>query len=203
MKLILASKSPARLETLRRAGVDARVIVSGVDEDAHEAQTPRELVAVLAREKALAVAGAFADQEDHVIVACDSVLELDGAAHGKPSSPAEASERWRRMRGRTGLLHTGHHVIVRTDGGIRTAAEVATTEVRFADLTDAEIDAYVASGEPGHVAGAFTLDGLGGPFVSSIAGDPHNVVGISLPLLRLMLAEFGIPWHTLWRRPRT
>jgi septum formation protein len=105
------------------------------------------------------------------------------------------------MRGRTGHLHTGHHVIARLDGQARTASAVATTEVEFADLDDAEIDAYVATGEPGLVAGAFTIDGLGGPYVTSVKGDPHNVVGISLPLLRLLFAELGVPWHTLWTLP--
>jgi septum formation protein len=218
--LVLASASPARLETLVRAGLTPRVVVSAVDEDAFTADTVAGLVAVLARAKAEAVAATLRPfeglraaraqgssvtpaepDEALLIVGCDSLLELDGRPLGKPASPAEAVERWREMRGRTGYLHTGHHVISRLDGRARTAFAVATTEVEFADLDDAEIDAYVATGEPGLVAGAFTIDGLGGPYVTSVKGDPHNVVGISLPLLRLLFAELGVPWHTLWTLP--
>jgi septum formation protein len=219
--LVLASASPARLETLVRAGLTPRVVVSAVDEDAFTAPTVTELVAALAQAKAEAVAATLAEPEaawpdepedgspladlflgrDLLIVGCDSLLELDGRPLGKPASPAEAVERWREMRGRTGLLHTGHHVIARVDSQARTASAVATTEVEFADLDDAEVEAYVATGEPGLVAGAFTIDGLGGPYVTSVKGDPHNVVGISLPLLRLLFAELGVPWHTLWTLP--
>lgn len=197
---MLASQSPARLETLRRAGVEPKVIVSGVDEDAHAADTAVELVRTLARAKGEAVAAVHTEPGDHVIVACDSVLEFEGEVHGKPSSSAEAAGRWQRLRGRRGLLHTGHHLIARVAGQEHRATEVATTRVHFAEVTDAEIDAYVATGEPAHVAGAFTIDGLGGPFISSIEGDPHNVIGISLPLLRTMLAGIGIPWPALWSR---
>ncbi len=219
--LVLASASPARLETLVRAGLTPRVVVSAVDEDAFTATTVTELVAALAQAKAEAVAATLSEPEaawpeepeessplaglfqgrDLLVVGCDSLLELDGRPLGKPTSQAEAVERWRGMRGRTGHLHTGHHVIARLDGQARTASAVATTEVEFADLDDAEIDAYVATGEPGLVAGAFTIDGLGGPYVTSVKGDPHNVVGISLPLLRLLFAELGVPWHTLWTLP--
>ena len=198
MRLILASQSPARLETLRRAGVEPLVIVSGVDEDAHDAATPEDLVALLAREKGAAVAASVELTEDHVIVGCDSVLEFEGEVHGKPRSAEEARERWRRLRGRRGFLHTGHHLILRTGGRELVATDVATTEVHFADLSDAEVEAYLATGEPQNVAGAFTIDGFGGPFITGIVGDPHNVVGISLPLLRRMLAGFGVAWHTLW-----
>ena len=217
--LVLASASPARLETLVRAGLTPRVVVSAVDEDAFTADSVTDLVAVLAQAKAEAVAATLAEADwpdepeegspladlfqgrDLLVVGCDSLLELDGRPLGKPASPAEAVERWREMRGRTGHLHTGHHVIARRDGQVRTASAVATTEVEFADLDDAEIDAYVATGEPGLVAGAFTIDGLGGPYVTSVKGDPHNVVGISLPLLRLLFADLGVPWHTLWTLP--
>jgi septum formation protein len=219
--LVLASASPARLETLVRAGLTPRVVVSAIDEDAFTAPTVTALVAALAQAKAEAVAATLAEPEaawpdepedsspladlfqgrDLLIVGCDSLLELDGRPLGKPASPAEAVERWRDMRGRTGHLHTGHHVIARVDGQARTASAVATTEVEFADLDDAEVEAYVATGEPGLVAGAFTIDGLGGPYVTSVKGDPHNVVGISLPLLRLLFAELGVPWHTLWTLP--
>jgi septum formation protein len=198
--LVLASASPARLETLVRAGLSPRVVVSAVDEDVFTADTVTGLVAVLARAKAEAVVETLASRSgsDVLIVGCDSLLELNGRALGKPGSPAEAVQRWREMRGRTGHLHTGHHVIARLGGQSRTAAAVATTEVEFADLDDAEIDAYVATGEPGFVAGAFTIDGLGGAYVTSVKGDPHNVVGISLPLLRRLFADLGVPWHTLW-----
>lgn len=211
--LVLASASPARLETLVRAGLDPRVVVSAVDEDVFTADTVAGLVAVLAKAKAEAVATMLAQpqgpagvvaglDEALLIVACDSLLELDGRPLGKPASQAEAVQRWREMRGRTGHLHTGHHVVARLAGQTLTASAVATTEVEFADLDDAEIEAYVATGEPGLVAGAFTIDGLGGAYVTAVTGDPHNVVGISLPLLRRLFAELGVPWHTLWTLPQ-
>jgi septum formation protein len=141
-----------------------------------------------------------------VVVGCDSVLELDGEVHGKPADAAEAVARWRRMRGRSGVLHTGHWVVDcrdDVDGGTgATLGAVASTTVHFAALSDEEIDAYVATGEPLAVAGAFTIDGLGGPFVERIEGDHHGVVGLSLPLLRELLAEAGIAWPSLWG-PRT
>ena len=206
--LVLASASPARLETLVRAGLDPLVVVSAVDEDAFAADTVTGLVALLAKAKAEAVATTLAEPEealsswtDVLIVGCDSLLELDGRPLGKPASPAEAVQRWQEMRGRTGHLHTGHHVVARIGGTTRSAAAVATTEVEFADLDDGEIEAYVGTGEPGFVAGAFTIDGLGGAYVTSVTGDPHNVVGISLPLLRRLFADLGIPWHTLWKLP--
>jgi len=174
------------------------VIVSAVDEDAFTATKVTELVAVLAQAKAEAVAAVLPEDGDVLVVACDSLLDLDGRPLGKPATPEEAIQRWQEMRGRTGHLHTGHHVIGRLDGQTRSVAAVATTEVRFADVTDAEIGAYVATGEPQQVAGAFTIDGLGGAFVTGITGDHHNVVGISLPLLRRLFAELGVGWHTLW-----
>lgn len=202
-ELVLASASPARLETLVRAGLSPRVVVSDVDEDSFTAPTVPGLVAALARAKAEAVAAVLAASGTHgelLVVGCDSLLELDGRPLGKPASPEEAVQRWQAMRGRTGMLHTGHHVIALLGGAPRSTAAVATTEVTFADLDDAEIQAYVATGEPGVVAGAFTIDGLGGAYVTSLTGDPHNVVGISLPLLRRLFADLGVPWHTLWRR---
>jgi septum formation protein len=123
------------------------------------------------------------------VLGCDSVLDLDGEALGKPADAEQAVERWRRMRGRSGVLRTGHCLVDTRTG--RDCAEVASTTVHFADLSEAEIEAYVATGEPLRVAGAFTIDGLGGPFVDGVEGDPHNVVGLSLPLLRRMLAEVG------------
>ncbi len=201
--LVLASASPARLETLTSAGLSPRVVVSDVDEDAFTAPDVAGLVAVLARAKAESVAAGLAasgESADLLVVGCDSLLELDGAPLGKPGSPEEAVRRWRQMRGRTGHLHTGHHVI-RLGASAGTASGVATTGVSFADLSDAEIDAYVATGEPLRVAGAFTIDGLGGAYVRGVDGDPHTVVGISLPLLRDLFARLGVAWHTLWTPP--
>jgi septum formation protein len=134
-----------------------------------------------------------------LVVGCDSVLELDGEIHGKPGSAEAATARWHQMRGRSGTLHTGHCVVETGTG--RVVARSARTVVHFAELSDAEIDAYVATGEPLGVAGAFTIDGLGGAFVTGIEGDPHTVVGIGLPLLRDIMAELGIAWHDLWVRP--
>jgi septum formation protein len=194
-RLVLASASPARLRTLQSAGLWPEVIVSGVDEDGVEAETTAELALKLAQLKAVAVA---AHQPRALVIGCDSVLEFEGAVLGKPADAAEATERWHRMSGKSGVLHTGHCVI-------DTHREVwlgrsAATQVRFAALDDDEIDAYVASGEPLGVAGAFTIDGLGSAYVSGITGDPHNVVGISVPLLRLMFDELGFVWHEFWRR---
>lgn len=177
------------------------MIVSRVDEDAFSAADVVGLVAALAKAKATAVHDLVDDGRDLLVVACDSLLELDGEPMGKPSDADEAIRRWRRMRGRTGRLHTGHHVIGRRGGELDATSAVATTEVVFANIDDAEIEAYVATGEPLRVAGAFTIDGLGGAYVTTLCGDPHNVVGISLPLLRRMFAELGVPWHSLWRLP--
>jgi septum formation protein len=189
MKLVLASASPARLETLRRAGLRPEVIVSGVDEDAVTAPTPAELVLRLAELKASAVADQLAGRNGAIVLGCDSLLELDGEPLGKPGSAAAAAARWRRMRGRTGTLHTGHCVID-TATGNRVSRAVGT-EVRFADISDAEIDVYCATGEPSEVAGAFTVDGLGGWFVEGVTGDHHNVVGVSLPVVRTLLRDLG------------
>ncbi|TDD25664.1 septum formation inhibitor Maf [Kribbella turkmenica] len=195
VRFVLASASPARLKTLRGAGVEPEVIVSGVDEDNVTAESPGELARVLATLKARAV---VAELTEHAaVLGCDSVLELDGEPFGKPGTPEIARERLRSMRGRTGVLHTGHCLIDTTSK--RELRELESTTVRFADLTDEEIDAYVATGEPLVVAGSFTVDGLGGPFVTGIEGDYHNVVGVSLPLLRRMLAEVGISWPALWK----
>lgn len=192
-RLILASASPARLKTLQAAGLSPEVLVSGVDEDGVEAETAAELALKLAQLKAVAVA---ADQPRALVIGCDSLLEFEGEVLGKPADEAEAVDRWQRMRGRAGVLHTGHCVI-------DTHREVwlgrtASTQVRFAMVDDDEIHAYVASGEPLAVAGAFTIDGRGSAYVSGITGDPHNVVGISVPLLRLMFDELGFVWHEFW-----
>jgi septum formation protein len=198
-RLVLASASPARLATLRSAGLSPEVLVSGVDEAAVAADTVPDLVSRLARLKAESAAARLdLDSQTTIVLGCDSLLELDGTAYGKPGSVAEAIERWHRMRGRTGVLHTGHHVLLRRAGQQLSDSAVASTTVHFADLTDAEIEAYVATGEPLEVAGAFTVDGLGGAFVARIEGDHHNVVGISLPLLRTLLAGLGVAWPSLW-----
>lgn len=194
-RLVLASASPARLGLLRQAGFAPEVIVSGVDEDALSAPTPAELALVLAEAKTAAVA-ALPEVAGALVIGCDSVLELDGGALGKPADAEDATARWKSMRGRSGVLRTGHSLTDTAAG--RTVSETASTTVRFGEPTDAEIAAYVASGEPLHVAGAFTLDGRSAPFVDSIDGDPGNVIGLSLPLLRRLLGELGIPVTDLW-----
>ncbi|MCG7524409.1 Maf family nucleotide pyrophosphatase [Streptomyces sp. OfavH-34-F] len=194
-RLVLASASPARLGLLRQAGFRPEVIVSGVDEDALTAATPAALALVLAEAKA-AVVAALPEAAGALVIGCDSVLELDGEALGKPADAEEATARWKSMRGRAGVLRTGHSLTDTTTG--RTVSRTASTTVRFGEPTDAEIAAYVASGEPLHVAGAFTLDGRSAPFVESIEGDPGNVIGLSLPLLRHLLGELGISVTDLW-----
>lgn len=215
MRLVLASASPARLATLAAAGIPAEVRVSGVDEDAALAAAharrgrlgAADDVVILARAKAEAVARELGPT-DALVLGCDSLLELDGRTYGKPGSAADAVERWRRMRGGIGVLHTGHWLVDlragaagagTSPGTIPGTGATSSTVVHFADLTDAEIDAYVATGEPLTVAGAFTVDGLGGPFVTRIEGDYHTVVGLSLPVLRDLLGEVGVSVPDLWR----
>ncbi len=200
IRIVLASGSPARLRTLRSAGLNPEVMVSGVDEEAITADGVPALVSALARAKTEAVTSRLAGG-DVLLIGCDSMLELDGRALGKPRGAPEATARWRQMRGRDGVLHTGHHVVLRKGGAIRTRSGVASTVVSFADVDDEELAAYVATGEPLAVAGAFTIDGLGGAFITGLRGDPHNVVGISLPLLRRMLADLGLRWSDLWSLP--
>lgn len=200
LRVVLGSASPARLATLRSAGLDPEVIVSGVDETVVTTTVPAELAQQLAELKADAVLPRVG-AGPALVIGCDSVLELDGEIFGKPHTEVVATERWRRMRGRSGVLHTGHRLLLVEGGDVRRVGRAAATTVHFADLTDAEIEAYVATGEPLVVAGAFTLDGLGGAFVTGIEGDPHNVVGISLPLLRALVGELGLDWPDLWARP--
>lgn len=207
IRLVLASASPARRALLRQAGIEPTICVSDVDEAAVEKAAraeygelgPGDVALLLARTKAEAVAAEL--DGDQVVVGCDSVLELDGAGFGKPTSAEEAISRWRLMRGRFGVLHTGHWLVddrsAESGGSGGTLGATAETVVHFADLDDDEIERYVASGEPLRVAGAFTIDGLGAPFVTRIEGDHTNVVGLSLPLLRELLRELGVGWYDL------
>jgi septum formation protein len=199
--LVLASASPARKALLVAAGIDPEILVSGVDESAVDATAPDTLCAVLARLKAHAVAERLRHREPGragvLVLGCDSVLAFDGQILGKPANAEEAVKRWHAMRGRSGVLHTGHCLVDLESG--ETVERVGSTTVHFAELSDEEIDAYVASGEPLWVAGAFTIDGLGGPFVEGIEGDHSNVVGLSLPLLRHLLGDLGWSVADLWR----
>jgi len=199
--LVLASQSPARLATLRAAGIEPVVVVSGVDEDQLGPLPPAELALQLAELKCAAVAAREDLPRSALVLGCDSVLELDGEALGKPGTAEEATQRWRSMRGRSGVLLTGHSLRDTTNGHV--ASATATTTVHFADVSDDEIAAYVATGEPLHVAGAFTIDGLGGAFVTRVEGDHHNVVGVSLPLVRELVEELGHRWTELWPSPAT
>ncbi|MGQ0465598.1 MAG: Maf family protein [Sporichthyaceae bacterium] len=197
-RLILASASPARLATLRRAGLDPEVVVSDVDESGTRGPNTAVTTRMLAGLKADAVAQNMRDvPAGTLILGCDSLLDLDGEALGKPGTSEAAVARWRAMRGRQGVLYTGHALVEPATG--RRDQRVAATTVTFAELSDAEIEAYVATGEPLHVAGAFTIDGYGGAYVQRIGGDHHNVVGVSLPLLRTMVEQFGVAWHQLWK----
>ncbi|CAB4590054.1 unannotated protein [freshwater metagenome] len=205
MRLVLASTSPARLATLRAAGVEPLTISPGVDEDAVVAAAghlePAEMVELLARAKAEAVAESHGSTIDGLILGGDSAFIIDEIIHGKPHLPEVARERWLRQRGRTGVLYSGHWLVDHRGGENHGGVGIVThADVTFADVTDAEIDAYIATGEPLHVAGAFTIDSLGGPFIESIVGDPHTVVGLSLPALRNLVRSFGIDWTDLWNR---
>lgn len=207
MRLVLASTSPARLALLRAAGIEPETVAPGVDEEAAVAAAeaehgsalkPDELVQLLARLKAQAVA-AVLGTTDALILGGDSAFAFGGTTYGKPYEPAVALARWHAQRGRTGVLHSGHHLIdARTGAGF---GETARASVRFAaDLEDDELAAYVATGEPLAVAGAFTIDGLAGPFIDRIEGDPSTVVGLSLSTLRRLVRQTGTPWTSLWNR---
>jgi septum formation protein len=194
-QLVLASASPARLRLLWDAGFDPIVMISGVDEDAVEKTDPETLVETLAVRKAAAVAKLV--PATSVVIGCDSMLSFDGDIMGKPPTPEAARLYWQRMRGRDGVLVTGHCVI--DVGSGREASGVASTTVHFGTPTDDELEAYISTGQPMKVAGAFTLDGFAGPFVDGIDGDHGNVIGLSLPLLRRLLADIEIGIVDLWR----
>ena len=203
--VVLASASPARLSVLRAAGLDPRVEVSDFDEDgllaAMPDATPAAKVTALAGAKATTVARRIGDEVPAaVVIGCDSMLHIGGELVGKPADPAQARSRWRAMAGGRGELVTGHAVLRLVDGEIDRVSEGhAVTVVRFAEPSPAELEAYLGTGEPLAVAGAFTLDGLGGWFVEGVDGDPSNVIGISLPLTRRLLAAVGVTVTDLWR----
>ncbi|WP_320065829.1 Maf family protein [Micromonospora sp. RTGN7] len=200
LRLVLASASPARRKLLHAAGIEPDVLVSGVDESQVVTERAEDLCLELARLKAQAVVGRLRPSPDErtLVLGCDSVLAFDGEIFGKPADEADAVARWERMRGRSGVLHTGHCLI---DVVHESRAEaVASTIVRFADVSDDEIAAYVATGEPLAVAGAFTIDGLGGAFLDGVDGDPGTVIGLSLPLLRRLLGELDLRIIDLWTK---
>ena len=195
---ILASASPARRRLLQAAGIEPRIIVSGVDESVIQASSGAALAGTLAELKARTVAeSADVAGTDALVMGCDSVLELDGDVLGKPVDAGEAIARWKAMRGRSGVLYTGH-CLIDAESGSNTSKTVGTV-VHFAEPDEEEIAAYVATGEPLHVAGAFTIDGLGGVFVERIEGDHGNVVGLSLPTLRALLSILGVRITDFWR----
>ena len=205
-RVVLASASPGRRMVLRQAGIEPVVVVSGVDEDAVvAAQGPDAAPGDVAN----ALAGAKAEHAiamlrpsltaNCVVIGCDSMLFIDGALRGKPASEADARRQWETMRGRSGVLYSGHFVIRLRDGAVtHREAEFGSTTVRFGEPSDADLTAYLASGESLRVAGGFTIDGLGGWFVDGIDGDPSNVIGLSLPTMRRLFARVGLSIADLW-----
>jgi len=191
-KIVLASQSTSRRRLLEGAGLKPTIIVSNVDEetDFFNAMTPADMVIALAVTKAHTVR----EQIDYpaLIIGCDSTFDVDGVSFGKPGTPDVARERAKAISGRSGLLHTGHCIIDTAQG--REIADRVTTKVTFSDMTDQEIDDYIDSEEPLHVAGGFTLDGFGSPFIPLIEGDYTNVVGISMPFLRSAMSQLGYSW---------
>lgn len=206
-KLVLASTSPARLRLLRDGGIDPVTISPGVDEElvaqvaleAGEISNTQDMVLILAKAKAEAVLN-HPDAQGALIIGCDSSLDLDGESLGKPHEPEVAIERWKSMRGRSGRLYTGHWLIDNRDNSPspKAVGQATSTTVHFADLSDSEVLAYVGTGEPLKVAGAFTIDGLGGAFIRAIEGDSHTVVGLSLPTLRELCIKLGVDYPSLW-----
>ena len=211
-RLILASQSPARTKLLTEAGIRHEVLVSDVDEDAVQARygvtDPHDTALLLARAKAEAVAS-LPEAEGALVVGCDSVFEFEGESHGKPYTPEIARRRMLRMSGNRGILHTGHWLVDCRDteadddpgysvGSGATVGAVSSAEVHFMEMSGEEIDAYIATGEPLHCAGSFTIDGLGGAFISKIDGDPHAVVGLSISTLRVLLGQAKVGITELW-----
>jgi len=210
-RLVLASTSPARLKVLRDAGIEPVTIAPGVDEDAVEERcraaglitNTHDVVHVLAKAKAQAVAE-MPESLGGMVLGCDSQLDFEGESLGKPHDPQVAIDRWKRMRGKSGVLFSGHWLIDNRNpisGQLSAAAgKVSSTVVHFENISDAEIEAYVATGEPLKVAGAFTIDGLGGAFLRSIEGDAHTVIGISLSVLRELTLQLGVEYTSMWKR---
>lgn len=210
-RLILASQSPARTKLLTDAGIAHEILVSDVDEDAVQARygvtDPHDTALLLARAKAEAVAS-LPEADGALVIGCDSVFEFDGEAHGKPYTADVARERMLRMSGSQGVLHTGHWLVDCRDtdadpaggaaGSGATMGSVTSAEVHFTEMTEAEIDAYIATGEPLHCAGSFTIDGFGGAFIHKVDGDPHTVVGLSISTLRGLLHHAHVGITELW-----
>ena len=198
MRVILASASPARTRLLSDAGVAHTISVSDVDEPALVSAagwtTAHAVAGGLAAAKARDVAKRF--EPGCIVIGCDTVFDIGGEIHGKPADEAEAYQRWLLMRNADGVLYTGHHLVDTTTG--REVNRVASSTVYFADPSDEELHAYIATGEPMRVAGGVTIDALGAPFITRIDGDHSNVMGLSIPTLRLMLRDLGIAWPSLW-----
>jgi septum formation protein len=196
-RVVLASASPSRRRLLENSGISPEIIISGVDEESPEYSTlsPRELVVALAIVKAHTVKRQILDVEPDIptlIIGCDSTFEFEGQSLGKPLTPESAMSRSRLLSGKSGLLHTGHSIID-TQNGIE-VSDVVTTRVHFTEISEKEIQSYVETGEPLHVAGGFTLDGISAPLIAGIEGDPSNVIGLSLPLVRKIFRSLGYEW---------